>query len=170
MAWRALIESCPDVKVSLNVSNYIDCGLLSPHIPLVSITVRFNGQSKTGDQFSLDNIATLYRHTLEELHIGHYKMEGNLTEEFLAQLESFERLRTFSMSMTIKTKQNIMFLRSFKEIVKNQNNLRDVTIKYHGRRTINSGVLREMDSLKEDLKEFVDRGLVLKFILPTRDE
>ncbi|XP_059168613.1 F-box/LRR-repeat protein 21-like [Physella acuta] len=169
MAWRALKESCPDLMVSLNVSNRIDCVLLSPHIPLISITVGINVQYGPGGQFSLDNIATLYHHTLEELHIGHH-LERDLTEEFLAPLETFQKLRTFSMSMTIRTEKNIQFLRAFKEIVKRQNTLRDVRFMFRHRRTISARLLQEIDSVKEDLKEFVDRGLVLKLILATKHE
>ncbi|XP_059156192.1 uncharacterized protein LOC131941190 [Physella acuta] len=171
-AWRLLTQFCPNLVVSLKLPSdtpsdtpYV---ILSPSLPLVGITARFNGQSKTGDQFSLANIAALYQQTLEDLHIGHFK-EWQLTEDFLGQLESFQKLRTFSMSMTATTTQNIKFLKVFCEMLKRKNTLREVSLNFGDRRTIGPRVLKEIDNLKEDLKEFVDRGLVLNFNLPTAD-
>ncbi|XP_059168619.1 uncharacterized protein LOC131950467 [Physella acuta] len=154
-AWMALKTSCPDLGVTLNVTDNLLHVLLSPKIPLVNIAVQHIGSFS--HQFGIKNIAKLFKHSLEELHIRVYDVEPDQYDKFFTHLASFQRLTTFSMSMHIKTEQNIKFLRAFGDMLKRPNTLRDVTFKYHDSRTIGSKVRTEIDKLKEEF------GLLLKF-------
>ncbi|XP_059168610.1 uncharacterized protein LOC131950460, partial [Physella acuta] len=101
-AWVALKKSCPDLVVTFRVTSGLGIVLLTPSIPLISLTVA----APLSHQFEIANIATLYQHTLEELHIEYHLGEQELFEDFCKHLASFQRLRKFSMSMMIKTEAN----------------------------------------------------------------
>ncbi|XP_059168612.1 F-box/LRR-repeat protein 21-like [Physella acuta] len=163
-AWVALKKSCPDLVVSFYVNGMSEVVLLTPSIPLISITA----VAPLSHEFEIANIATLYQHTLEELHIENHFGEQELSEDFCKHLASFQRLRKFSMSMMIKTEANIKFLRAFGEVLKRPNSLTDVKFKYRDSRTIGSKVLKEIEKLKE---ESVNSGLLLNvdLLVPGQD-
>ncbi|XP_059168609.1 uncharacterized protein LOC131950459 [Physella acuta] len=162
-AWVALKKSCPDLVVTFHVDGILGA-VLTPSIPLISLTVA----KPLSQEFEIANIATLYQHTLEELHIENHFGEQELSEDFCKHLASFQRLRKFSMSMMIKTEANIKFLRAFGEVLKRPNSLTDVKFKYRDSRTIGSKVLKEIEKLKE---ESVNGGLLLNvdLLVPGQD-
>ncbi|XP_059151277.1 F-box only protein 39-like [Physella acuta] len=154
LAWKTLTEACPGLVVSMTViSDPRDKVIMYPHIPLVSLST-----SQGGGQFSMTKLATLYQDKLETLDL-HGCVEWEKNDTFVGHLETFQKLRNFSMTIFAVNKitQKVKFLRNLCAMLKRHRTLKNVSLNFICLKTVNPGLSRHVDSCTRDMEPYMDR-------------